>query len=95
MASGWDAFPFLAAPSSDRLEWCDVTRESLLAILESRRARIGSLTVWAVSVTILTINYASLVTRWLSPWVWFDATVARFLIFIGLFLILIFPVVLV
>ena len=46
----------------------------------------------AISVTILTINYASLVTRWLSPWVWFDATVARFIIFIGLFLILIFGI---
>ena len=46
----------------------------------------------AISATTLAINYSHLVTRWVSPWVWFDATVAGFIIFLGLFLILIFGV---
>jgi len=41
----------------------------------------------AVSATIFTMNYAALVTRWVSPWIWFDATVAGFVVFLGLFLI--------
>ena len=46
----------------------------------------------AVCATIFTINYVNLVTRWVSPWVWFNQTVAGFIIFIALFLILIFVV---
>jgi uncharacterized membrane protein required for colicin V production len=46
----------------------------------------------AISVTTLAINYSNLVTQWVRPWVWFDATVAGFVVFIGLFLILIFGV---
>jgi uncharacterized membrane protein required for colicin V production len=43
----------------------------------------------AVSVTALTINYARLVTQTISPWIWFDMTVAGFLVFFGLFLMLV------
>jgi uncharacterized membrane protein required for colicin V production len=43
----------------------------------------------AISVTALTINYTHVVTRMASPWIWFDQTVAGFVIFIGLFLMLI------
>ena len=46
----------------------------------------------AVCATIFTINGANQVTRWVSPWVWFNQTVAGFIIFIALFLILIFAV---
>ncbi len=46
--------------------------------------------VGAVSATALTLNYAGVVTEWLRPWFWFDANVATFLVFGGLFLILIF-----
>ena len=46
----------------------------------------------AVSVTVLAINYSNLVTQWVKPWVWFDVTVAGFVVFLGLFLILIFGV---
>jgi len=42
-----------------------------------------------ISVTALTMNYAHLVTQTVSPWIWFDLTVAGFVIFLGLFLILI------
>ena len=48
--------------------------------------------IGAVSATALTLNYASVVTDWLRPWFWFDANVATFLVFGGLFLILIFVV---
>ena len=43
----------------------------------------------AVSATALAINYAQVVTQTVSPWIWFDQTVARFVMFIGLFLILV------
>lgn len=43
----------------------------------------------AISATVFTMNYARVVTQAVSPWIWFDATVAGFLIFVGLFLILI------
>lgn len=48
--------------------------------------------IGAISATVLTLNYASVVTGWLRPWFWFDANVATFLVFGGLFLILIFVV---
>ena len=48
--------------------------------------------IGAVSATALTLNYASVVTERLRPWFWFDANVAAFLVFGGLFLISIFLV---
>lgn len=48
--------------------------------------------VGAVGATVLTINYAHRVTQWVSPWIWFSQTVAGFVVFLGLFLILIFVV---
>ena len=35
------------------LQWCGVARMTLVAVLESRRARVGCVVLWAVSVTIL------------------------------------------
>ena len=43
----------------------------------------------AVSATALAINYARAIAQAASPWIWFDQTVAGFVIFIGLFLILV------
>ncbi len=48
--------------------------------------------IGAISATALTLNYASVVTKWLRPWFWFNDIVATFLVFGGLFLILIFVV---
>jgi Glycosyltransferase family 87 len=47
------AVAFLAASSAPRLQWFGVTRVSLVAVLESRRARVGTVVLWAISVTIL------------------------------------------
>lgn len=46
----------------------------------------------AVCATIFTVNFSHLVTQRVSPWIWFGQTIAGFVIFMALFLILIFVV---
>ena len=43
----------------------------------------------AVSATVFAVNYARVVAQAASPWIWFDQTIAGFVVFVGLFLILI------
>ena len=46
----------------------------------------------AVCATIFTINFSNLVTQRVSPWLWFNQTIAGFVIFVALFLMLIYVV---
>ena len=47
----------------------------------------------AISMTVVCINYSSVVTSWIRPWIsWPDATTLAFLVFVCLFLILVLAV---
>ncbi len=74
--------------------WVDLLIVTIISITCYRgfgRGFLGELfnLAGAISATVLTLNYSSLVTKWLRRWVlWFNPTITAFIVFWAVFLIL-------